>query len=76
MKQNVGLKTGRQGRRMETQKQQREAKGQFHPRGLARAVAHSRMAYAGMEQLNKVHPGTVQSLFSKNWREFAQQMAR
>ena len=66
----------RSKRRAETRKQQREAKGQFHPRGLARAVAHSRMAYAGMEQLNKVHPGTTQSAFSQKWRAVAAEMSR
>lgn len=39
MKLNPGLKTGRQGRRYETQKQQREATHRLHPRGLARSVA-------------------------------------
>ena len=40
MKLNPGFKTGREGRRMETRKQQREARGQaLHPRGLARSVA-------------------------------------
>ena len=39
MKLNPGLKTGREGRRLETQKQQREARGKgLHPRGLARSV--------------------------------------
>ena len=40
MKQNPGLKTGREGRRLTTRKQQREARGQgLNPRGLARSVA-------------------------------------
>lgn len=76
MKQNVGLKTGRQGRRLETQKQQREAREHFHPRSLARSVAHSRMKYADFEQVNKVKPGTAQSVFAQKWREVADQMAR
>ena len=63
-------------RRYETRKNQREARGHFHPRSLARSVAHSRMAFAGMEQVNKVHPGTTESTFSKKWREVAGQMAR
>ena len=62
-------------RRAETRRQQREARVKFHPRGLARAVAHSRMAFAGMEQLNKVHPGTTQSTFSQKWRSIAETMA-
>ena len=76
MKQNVGLKTGRQGRRLETQKQQREAREHFHPRSLARSVAHSRMKYADFEQVNKVKPGATQSVFAQKWREVADQMAR
>lgn len=75
MKQNVGLKTGRQGRRLETQKHQREAKEHLHPRSLARSVAHSRMKFADFEQVNKVKPGTTQSLFATRWREVAAKMA-
>ena len=63
-------------RRYETRKQQREARGQFHPRSLARSVAHSRMEFADFEQINKPHPGTSQSTFSQKWREVAAQMAR
>ena len=70
MRENVGLKTGREGRRLETQKHQREAIGnKFHPRSLARAVAHSRMKKEGMEQINKVHPGTAKSTFAARWRD-------
>ena len=75
MKNDVKIKYGRKGRRLETQKQQREAREKFHPRGLARSVAHSRMAFAEFEQVNKVHPGTAQSTFSQKWREVADQMA-
>lgn len=60
----------------ETRKHQREAREHFHPRSLARSVAHSRMAFAGMEQVNKVHPGTTESTFSKKWREIAETMSR
>ena len=63
-------------RRYETRKHQREAKEHLHPRALARSVAHSRMAFAQFEQVNKVHPGTSQSTFSQKWREVAAQMAR
>lgn len=69
------MKTGREGRRLETQKHQREAKGKFHPRGLARSVAHSRMKFADFEQLNKVHPGMTQSTFSQKWRGVAAEMS-
>lgn len=76
MKQNEGLKLGREGRRLETRKHQREAKGQFHPRSLARSVAHSRMTFTEMDQVNKVRPSTGHSTFSRKWREVAAQMAR
>ena len=69
MKENAGLKLGREGRRLETRKHQREARDHFHPRSLARSVAHSRMAFAEFEQVNKVHPGTGRSTFSQKWRE-------
>jgi hypothetical protein len=62
--------------RYETQKHQREARGQFHPRSLARAVAHSRMKFADFEHVNKVHPGTTESTFSKKWREVVATMTR
>lgn len=63
-------------RRAETRKHQREAREHFHPRSLARTVAHSRMEFAQFEQVNKVHPGTGQSTFSQKWREVAAQMSR
>lgn len=63
-------------RRAETRRQQREAKGQFHPRSLARAVAHSRLKFAGFEQVNKVKPGTTQSTFSEKWRDTASAMVK
>lgn len=68
----------RNKRRAETRRQQREAqfKGQFHPRSLARAVAHSRMKFAEFEQINKVKPGTNQSTFATKWREVASSMAK
>ena len=62
-------------RRYETRKHQREAREHFHPRSLARAVAHSRMEFAQFEQINKVHPGMTESTFSQKWREVAAQMA-
>ena len=62
-------------RRNETRKQQREAREHFHPRSLARSVAHSRMTFAGFEQVNKVHPGTTQSTFAQKWREVAEEMS-
>ena len=75
MKENVGLKTGRAGRRLETQKHQREARGKFHPRGLARAVVHNMMKNDDMSGVNKVTPGTTQSPFAKNWRNIAERIA-
>ena len=70
------MKTGREGRRLATQKQQREARGQFHPRSLARSVAHSRMKYADFERVNKVIPGASQSTFAQKWRGVAETMAK
>ena len=65
-------------RRAETRRQQREAqfKGQFHPRSLARAVAHSRLKFAEFEQINKVKPGATQSTFAEKWRDTASAMVR
>lgn len=65
----------RQKRRAETRRQQREARGQFHPRSLARAVVHSMMARDDIGSVNKVRPGATQSAFSKNWRNFAERIA-
>ena len=62
--------------RLETRKQQREAREHFHPRSLARSVAHSRLVFADFEQVNKVKPGTNQSIFSAKWREVAASMAK
>ena len=71
MSKNGGLKFRN---RMETRKHQREAKQHFHPRGLARAVVHNRMAQEEMFGVNKVHPGTDQSAFAKNWRNFGEKL--
>ena len=62
-------------RRAKIRADKMNAKGQFHPRSLARSMAHSRLAYADFEKVNKVTPGTTQSLFAKRWREVAGQMA-
>lgn len=62
-------------RRAETRKNQREARGQFHPRSLARAVVHNMMANDDMYGVNKVKPGATQSAFSKNWRNIAERIA-
>ena len=62
-------------RRAETRKHQREAVGQFHPRGLARAVVHSMMAHEDMSRVNKVPQGGTQSAFAKNWRNVAGRIA-
>ena len=61
---------------METRKHQREATNHFHPRGLARAVVHHRMANADMYGVNKVKPGAAQSAFAVNWRRDAERIAR
>jgi len=63
-------------RRYETRKHQREAREHFHPRSLARSVAHRRMQFAEFEQLNKVHPGATQSTFATKWRDVASKMSR
>lgn len=42
MKENPGFRTGREGRRLQTQKKQREAQVKLHPRGLARSIAKAR----------------------------------
>lgn len=70
-KTDSGLITGRDGQRLTTQKQQREAKGKgFHPRGLARAVVHSQLKTSGATGVNK--PGmSVNSNFAKHWRDEA-----
>ena len=65
----------RQKRRAETRRHQREAREHFHPRSLARSVAHSRMKFADFERVNKVIPGATQSTFAQKWREIAGTMA-
>ena len=62
-------------RRAETRKQQREAHGCFHPRGLARAVAHRVMEHDEVGGINKVQPGATQSPFSRSWRNIADRIA-
>ena len=47
----------------------------FHPRGLARAVAHHMMEWEGATGVNKVHPGATRSAFAKNWRNIAERVA-
>lgn len=63
-------------RRAKIRRDKANAMGHFHPRSLARSVAHSRMAYAGFEQVNKVRPRTTQSIFSQKWREIVGKMTR
>ena len=62
----------RQKRRAETRKHQLEARNHFHPRGLARSVAHNVMEHDMTGGVNKVKPGTTQSPFSANWRRIAE----
>ena len=63
-------------KRYETRKHQREAKQHFHPRALARAIAHSRAAHSDISGINKVTPGTTQSAFARTWRTDAEMFAR
>jgi len=56
--------------------QNTEVKTHFHPRSLARGIVHRRMANADMFGVNKVKPGTAQSVFSANWRMDAERFAR
>lgn len=63
-------------RRLETQKHQREAGTSFHPRGLARKVAHKQMERDGGTGLNKVVPGGTQSPFATRWRDTADYLFR
>ena len=62
-------------RRAETRRQQKEAQGCFHPRGLARAVAHHMMEHQDIGGINKVRPGATQSSFSIHWRNIADRIA-
>lgn len=48
----------------------------FHPRSLARAVAHHRLEKAEASGVNKVKPGATQSPFARTWRNIAEQVAR
>ena len=52
--------------------QNHEVKQHFHPRGLARAIVHDRLAREGATGVNKVTPGTTKSSFAKNWRDYAE----
>ena len=65
----------RQKRRAITRRQQREAGTKFHPRGLARSVAHRMLERDGATGVNKCAPGTTQSPFSVNWRRIADRFA-
>lgn len=75
MKDKPAIKYGREGRRLETQKNQREARSHFHPRSLARGIVHARVVKKEIFGVNKVHPGQTQSTFAKLWREEAEQFA-
>lgn len=63
-------------KRNETLKHQREAKQHFHPRSLARSIAHARAANSEISGINKVTPGATQSAFSRTWRTDAEMFAR
>ena len=55
MKMNPGLKTGREGRRLETQKQQRNPKAgaTYHPRSLYRGLG---VEYSNRPGRKYLHP--------------------
>lgn len=55
MKENPGLKTGREGRRLETQKQQRNPKAgaTYHPRSLYRGLG---VEYSTAPGRKRIHP--------------------
>ena len=61
--------------RIETRKHQREAKGKFHPRGLARAVVHNMMARDDIGNVNQGKAIGAQSPFAKNWRNIAERIS-
>ena len=63
-------------KRYETRKHQREAKQHFHPRALARAIAHRRAENSEISGINKVAPGATQSPFARTWRRDAEMFAR
>ena len=63
-------------KRYETRKCQREAREHYHPRSLARAIAHRRAENSEISGINKVAPGTTQSPFALHWREEAETFAR
>ena len=55
MKENPGLKTGREGRRFETQEQQRNPKAgaTYHPRSLYRGLG---VEYSTAPGRKRIHP--------------------
>lgn len=53
-------------------RQNNDVKQHFHPRKLARAIVHDRLNMEGATGVNKVTPGTTQSSFAKNWRDYAE----
>ena len=56
-------------------RQNTEVTTHFHPRRLARAIVHSRIASADVYGANQKHPGTTQSAFARNWRVEAETFA-
>lgn len=57
-------------------RQNKEVKQHYHPRWLARSVAHRQMESNDMFGVNKVTPGTTHSPFAWNWRRYAERFAR
>jgi len=55
-------------------RQNHDVQQHFHPRSLARNIVHKRMEMNDMHGVNS-HPGGLQSVFSKQWRRFAEQFA-
>lgn len=55
--------------------QNTEVKQHYHPRWLARAVAHRQMENNDMSGVNGTIPGS-QSIFAKNWRRYAERFSK
>ena len=56
--------------------QNKAVKQHYHPRFLARAVVHKTMEREEMYGVNQVQPGSGKSIFSRNWRDYAGDIAR
>lgn len=56
-------------------RQNTEVTTHFHPRRLARGIAHDMAVRADVYGINQVQPGTTQSPFARNWRTEADRFA-